>query len=165
MVWIHGGGFVMGSGSQPVFDGAALARRGVVVVTFNYRLGRFGFFAHPALTAEHPDEPKADYGLMDQVAALAWVKANIAAFGGDPDRVTIFGQSAGGGSVNQLMLIPAARGLFKQAIAQSGGGRDLWPLLSADRPGKVSAESIGTAFATKASAPCPPPRCWASWTC
>ncbi|EJL37074.1 carboxylesterase type B [Caulobacter sp. AP07] len=150
MVWIHGGGFVMGSGSQPVFDGAALARRGVVVVTFNYRLGRFGFFAHPALTTEHPGEPKADYGLMDQVAALAWVKANIAAFGGDPGRVTIFGQSAGGGSVNQLLLIPTARGLFQQAIAQSGGGRDLWPLLSKDRPGKVSAESTGTAFAAKA---------------
>jgi para-nitrobenzyl esterase len=150
MVWIHGGGFVMGSGSQPVFDGAALARRGVVVVTFNYRLGRFGFFAHPALTAEHPDEPKADYGLMDQVAALAWVKANIATFGGDPDKVTIFGQSAGGGSVNQLLLIPAAHGLFQQAIAQSGGGRDLWPLLSSDRPGKASAESIGSAFAAKA---------------
>ncbi len=150
MVWIHGGGFVMGSGSQPVFDGAALARRGVVVVTFNYRLGRFGFFAHPALDAEHPDEPKANYAFMDQVAALAWVKANIASLGGDPGRVTVFGQSAGGGSVAQMMLIPGARGLFQQAIAQSGGGRDVWPLLAADRPGKVSAEAIGTAFADKA---------------
>jgi len=155
MVWIHGGGYVMGSGSQPVFDGAALARRGVVVVTFNYRLGRFGFFAHPALTAEHPGEPKANYGLMDQVAALAWVKANIAAFGGDPAKVTIFGQSAGGGSVNQLMLIPSARGLFSRAISQSGGGRDVWPLLSKDRPGKVSAESTGTAFAAKAGVKTP----------
>jgi len=155
MVWIHGGGYVMGSGSQPVFDGAALARRGVVVVTFNHRLGRFGFFAHPALTAEHPGEPKANYGFMDQVAALAWVKANIAAFGGDPARVTLFGQSAGGGSVNQLMLIPAARGLFRQAISQSGGGRDVWPLLSADRLGKVSAESTGTAFAAKAGVKTP----------
>lgn len=152
MVWIHGGGYVMGSGSQPVFDGAALARRGVVVVTFNYRLGRFGFFAHPALDAEHPDEPKANYAFMDQIAALAWVKANIAALGGDPNRVTIFGQSAGGGSVSQMMLIPAARGLFQQAIAQSGGGRDVWPLLAADRPGKVSAETIGVAFADKAGA-------------
>ena len=150
MVWIHGGGYVMGSGSQPVFDGAALARRGVVVVTFNYRLGRFGFFAHPALDAEHADEPKANYGYMDQIAALGWVKANIAALGGDPARVTIFGQSAGGGSVEQMMLIPAARGLFQQAIVQSGGGRDVWPLLAADRPGKVSAEAIGTAFADKA---------------
>lgn len=150
MVWIHGGGYVMGSGSQPVFDGAALARRGVVVVTFNYRLGRFGFFAHPAIDAEHPDEPKANYAFMDQVAALAWVKANIAALGGDPSRVTIFGQSAGGGSVGQLMLIPEAKGLFRQAIVQSGGGRDVWPFLATDRPGKVSAESIGVAFADKA---------------
>ena len=150
MVWIHGGGYVMGSGSQPVFDGAALARRGVVVVTFNYRLGRFGFFAHPAIDAEHPDEPKANYGLMDQMAALAWVKANIAALGGDPNRVTIFGQSAGGGSVSQLMLIPQAKGLFQQAISQSGGGRDVWPFLAADQPGKVSAEAIGVAFAAKA---------------
>jgi para-nitrobenzyl esterase len=150
MVWIHGGGFVMGSGSQPVFDGAALARRGVVVVTFNYRLGRFGFFAHPALDAEHPNEPKANYAFMDQIAALAWVKANIAALGGDPARVTIFGQSAGGGSVAQMMLVPGARGLFQQAIAQSGGGRDVWPLLAADRPGTVSAEAIGVAFADKA---------------
>ncbi|WP_454717451.1 carboxylesterase/lipase family protein [Caulobacter segnis] len=152
MVWIHGGGYVMGSGSQPVFDGAALARRGVVVVTFNYRLGRFGFFAHPAIDAEHPDEPKANYAFMDQIAALAWVKANIAALGGDPARVTIFGQSAGGGSVSQMMLIPQARGLFHQVIAQSGGGRDVWPLLAADRPGKVSAEAIGVAFADKAGA-------------
>jgi para-nitrobenzyl esterase len=152
MVWIHGGGYVMGSGSQPVFDGAALARRGVVVVTFNYRLGRFGFFAHPAIDAEHPDEPKANYAFMDQMAALAWVKANIAALGGDPNRVTIFGQSAGGGSVSQLMLIPQAKGLFQQAVVQSGGGRDVRPFLSADRPGKVSAESIGVAFADKAGA-------------
>ncbi len=152
MVWIHGGGFVMGSGSQPVFDGAALARRGVVVVTFNYRLGRFGFFAHPALSAEHADEPKANYGFMDQMAALAWVRANIAALGGDPKRVTIFGQSAGGGSVAQMMLIPGARDLFQQAIVQSGGGRDVWPLLAVDRPGKASAEAIGVAFAEKANA-------------
>ncbi|MDB5454954.1 MAG: carboxylesterase [Caulobacter sp.] len=150
MVWVHGGGYVMGSGSQPVFDGAALARRGVVVVTFNYRLGRFGFFAHPVLTAENPGEPKANYGFMDQIAVLAWVKANIAALGGDPGKVTIFGQSAGGGSVNQLMLMAPARGLFRQAISQSGGGRDLWPLLSADRPGKPSAQAIGKAFAAKA---------------
>ena len=152
MVWIHGGGYVMGSGSQPVFDGAALARRGVVVVTFNYRLGRFGFFAHPAIDIEHPDEPKANYAFMDQMAALAWVKANIAALGGDPNRVTIFGQSAGGGSVDQMMLIPEARGLFQQAIAQSGGGREVWPFLATDRPGKVSAEAIGVAFAKKAGA-------------
>jgi len=152
MVWIHGGGFVMGSGSQPIFDGARLARRGVVVVTFNYRLGRFGFFAHPALTAEAAGGPVGDYGLMDQIAVLRWVQANIAAFGGDPANVTIFGESAGGGSVNQLMAIGAARGLFAKAIAQSGGGHDVWPRLNADLPDKPSAESVGQAFAAKAGA-------------
>ena len=150
MVWIHGGGLVMGSGSQPIFDGAKLAQRGVVVVTFNYRLGRFGFFAHPALTKEAGGAPTGNFGYMDQIAALQWVKHNIAAFGGDPSNVTIFGESSGGGSVNQLMLIQPARGLFAKAIAQSGGGRDVLPLLSADQPGKPSAESIGAAFAVKA---------------
>ncbi|MBP7705064.1 MAG: carboxylesterase family protein [Caulobacter sp.] len=150
MVWIHGGGYVMGSGSQPIFDGSKLARRGVIVVTFNYRLGRFGFFAHPALTAEAKGGPVGNYGYMDQVAALEWVKRNAAAFGGDPANVTIFGESAGGGSVNQLMLMPQARGLFGKAIAQSGGGRDVLALLNADKPTKPSAESIGAAFARKA---------------
>ncbi len=130
MVWIHGGGFTMGSGSQPLFDGAKLARRGVVIVTLNYRLGRFGFFAHPALTAEGAGAPLGNYGLMDQVAALQWVKANIATFGGDPAKVTIFGESAGGGSVIQLMLMPSAQGLFRAAAVESGGGRDDWPTLA-----------------------------------
>lgn len=147
IVWIHGGGFVMGSGSQPIFDGARLAARGAVVVTFNYRLGRFGFFAHPALTAEAGDEPTGNYGLMDQVAALKWVHDNIAALGGDPARVTIMGQSAGGGSVLQLMNIPQAQGLFQRAIVQSGGGRDHWPALR-EAGGKRSGESVGVAFAT-----------------
>ncbi|GAW40952.1 Para-nitrobenzyl esterase [Brevundimonas sp. SH203] len=146
IVWIHGGGFVMGSGSQPIFDGARLAARGAVVVTFNYRLGRFGFFAHPALTAEAGAEPTGNYGLMDQVAALKWVHDNIAALGGDPNRVTLMGQSAGGGSVLQLMNIPQARGLFHRAIVQSGGGRDQWPTLQA-ADGARSAESVGVAFA------------------
>lgn len=150
MVWIHGGGFVMGSGSQPIFDGAKLAGRDVVVVTFNYRLGRFGFFAHPALTREAAGAATGNFAFMDQVAALEWVKRNIAAFGGDPGNVTIFGESAGGGSVNQLMLAQPARGLFHKAIAQSGGGRDVLPLLSAERAGKPSAEAVGTAFAAKA---------------
>lgn len=139
MVWIHGGGFVMGSASQPVFDGHALAERGVIVVTFNYRLGRFGFFAHPALAADHPNEPQGNFGFMDQVAALTWVRDNIAAFGGDPSRVTLFGESAGGGSVLQLMLNPDARGLFQRAIVQSGGGRDRWPSLD-------EAAAVGRAF-------------------
>ncbi|MET4685237.1 carboxylesterase/lipase family protein [Brevundimonas faecalis] len=150
IVWIHGGGFVMGSGSQPIFDGARLAARGAVVVTFNYRLGRFGFFAHPALTAEAGDEPTGNYGLMDQVAALKWVHDNIAALGGDPTRVTVMGQSAGGGSVLQLMNIPQARGLFHRAVVQSGGGRDHWPALR-EAGGARSAESVGVAFATAQS--------------
>jgi para-nitrobenzyl esterase len=146
IVWIHGGGFIMGSGSQPLFDGARLAARGVVVVTFNYRLGRFGFFAHPALTAEAGDDPTANYGLMDQVAALRWVHDNISALGGDPERVTIMGQSAGGGSVLQLMTMAEARGLFRGAVVQSGGGRDHLPPLTAPA-GQRSGESIGQAFA------------------
>lgn len=146
IVWIHGGGFIMGSGSQPLFDGARLAARGVVVVTFNYRLGRFGFFAHPALTAEAGNEPTANYGLMDQVAALRWVHDNIGALGGDPERVTIMGQSAGGGSVLQLMTMAEARGLFRGAVVQSGGGRDHLPPLTAPA-GQRSGESVGEAFA------------------
>ena len=147
IVWIHGGGFVMGSGSQPIFDGVRLAERGAVVVTFNYRLGRFGFFAHPALSAEAGNTPTGNYGLMDQVAALKWVHDNIAALGGDPSRVTIMGQSAGGGSVLQLMNIPQAQGLFHRAIVQSGGGRDQWPALR-EAGDKRSAETVGAAFAT-----------------
>jgi para-nitrobenzyl esterase len=143
MVWIHGGGLVSGSGTSAMFDGASLARRGVVIVTFDYRLGRFGFFAHPALTRDSPDGPLGDYGLMDQVALLKWVQANIAAFGGDPANVTIFGESSGGESVNRLMLSPAARGLFEKAIAESGGGRNPWKPLA-------EAEAIGKTFAAKA---------------
>ena len=139
MVWIHGGGFVAGSGALAPTDGAQLARRDVVVVTFNYRLGRFGFFAHPALGQG------ANWGLMDQIAALAWVKRNIAAFGGDPTTVTLFGESAGGESVARLMASPAATGLFAKAIAASGGGRDRWPTLA-------EAQIKGGAFAAKSTA-------------
>ncbi len=123
MVWIHGGSFRWGSGSWPGNEPFALARKGIVVVTINYRLGRLGLFAHPALSASMPDEPVANYALMDQIAALRWVQANIAAFGGDPAQVTIFGQSAGGQSVTTLMAVPSARGLFRAAIAQSGAAR------------------------------------------
>jgi para-nitrobenzyl esterase len=128
MVWIHGGGHAVGSGSEKYYEGSALARRGVVVVTINYRLGRMGFFAHPALLKEAADrgEPAGNYGLMDQLAALKWVQRNIGAFGGDPKRVTIFGESGGGRSVNWLMTMPAAKGLFAGAISQSG--RALEPL-------------------------------------
>ena len=148
MVWFHGGAFVWGAGSAPAYDGSAFARRGVVLVTLNYRLGRFGFFAHPALTAEHPGEAKGDYGLMDMIAALKWVRTNIAAFGGDPAQVTIFGESAGGVAVNDLMISPVARGLFARAIVESGGGREIALPLHADGA-KPSAERLGEAFARK----------------
>lgn len=137
MVWIHGGGFVGGSGTLPASDGTALARRNVVIVSFNYRLGRFGFFAHPALGQG------GNWGLMDQIAALQWVKRNIAAFGGDPTKVTIFGESAGGESVSRLMASPAAKGLFARAITASGGGRDIWPTLAeAQAKGRAFADSV-----------------------
>ena len=107
MVWIHGGAFVFGSGSFPDSSGNQFAKQGVILVTFNYRLGRLGFFAFPALSEEHPEEPKGNYAYMDQIAALKWVQQNIAAFGGDPNNVTIFGESAGGVSVHSLLTIPA----------------------------------------------------------
>ena len=121
MVWIYGGGFMVGSSSLPLYDGEALARAGVVVVTVNYRLGLLGFFAHPALSAESPNGASGNQGLYDQVAALEWVRDNIAAFGGDPANVTIFGESAGSISVCYLAATPLADGLFQKAIGQSGG--------------------------------------------
>lgn len=155
MVWIHGGAFVGGSGAGPTTSGEEFAKQGVILMTFNYRLGRLGHFAFPALSEEHPEEPKGSYAFMDQIAALEWVQENIAAFGGDPDNVTIFGFSAGGVSVHSLMAIPAAKGLFHKAISQSGGGRD--GVLTgrpinqenADPLYPVSAESIGINFARK----------------
>ena len=117
MVWIHGGGFTGGSGSSPQTFGNHFAQQGVILVTFNYRLGRLGFFAHPALRKEHPEEPKGNYGYMDQIAVLKWVQKSISAFSGDPNNITIFGFSAGGVSVHSLMNIPAAQGLFQKAIA------------------------------------------------
>lgn len=119
MVWIHGGGFEIGAGSQSVYDGEALASQGVVLVSINYRLGIFGFMGHPALSAESPQGVSGNYGLLDMVAGLQWVKRNIGAFGGDPDNVTIFGESAGGTAVCSLMVMPAAKGLFNKAISQS----------------------------------------------
>jgi para-nitrobenzyl esterase len=148
MVWIHGGGFMNGGAATATTDGRALAAQGVVVVTFNYRLGRLGFFAHPALTAESPGGPLGNYGFLDQLAALSWVRANIAAFGGDPERVTAFGESAGGGSVAGLLTSPLAKGLFSKVIIQSGGGRgDPIPIRGAAPDGGPSMEEIGAAFA------------------
>jgi len=119
MVWIHGGALTSGAGS--LYDGEALAKKGVVVVTVNYRLGVFGFLAHPELTKESDRNASGNYGLLDQIAALEWVQKNIAGFGGDPKRVTIFGESAGSWSVNYLVATPLARGLFQRAIGESGG--------------------------------------------
>ncbi len=154
MVWIHGGAFVGGSGSGPGVEGQ-FAKQGVILVTINYRLGRLGHFAFPALSQEHPEEPKGSYAFMDQIAALQWVQQNIAAFGGDPKNVTIFGFSAGGVSIHSLLTIPAAKGLFQKAISHSGGGRD--GVLTGRPINKenanpyypVSAETIGINFARK----------------
>jgi para-nitrobenzyl esterase len=122
MVWIHGGGFTIGDVTVPRYDGEMLASRGVVVVTFNYRLGPFGFLAHPTLSRESPQRVSGNYGLLDQMAALRWVRDNIAAFGGNPSNVTVFGQSAGASSgAGVLMVSPLARGLFHRVIAQSAG--------------------------------------------
>lgn len=149
MVWIHGGAFVVGSGSWPWYDGTAFARRGVVLVTLNYRIGRLGFFAHPALTAESPDGPLGNYGILDQIAALEWVKRNIQAFGGAPGTVTVFGESAGGASVDVLMVSPLAEGLFERAIAESGGGLQVARHIRDPRPGVPGqpVEEEGLAFA------------------
>jgi para-nitrobenzyl esterase len=149
MVWIHGGGLNNGSGTARLYDGANLARRGVVLVTINYRLGRLGFFDHPALTAERaPGEDAANYGFMDVVAALEWVRDNAAAFGGDSTNVTVFGESAGGALVTRLMISPRARGLFHRAVVQSGLGRDQGTPLTELRPnGDPSMQERGVAFA------------------
>ena len=156
MVWIHGGGYTGGSGSTSLYDGTSFASRDVVLVTINYRLNVFGFLAHPALSAESEHEASGNYGLMDMVASLEWVRDNIASFGGDPDRVTVFGESAGGGAVMSLMLMPQADGLFHRAIAQSnyinGWDRQLresvgdWT--SAEAQGVQLAEAVGASGET-----------------
>lgn len=143
MVWIHGGAFVIGSGSLPLYDGAALVRRDVIVMSINYRLGRLGFLAHPALSAEQGGA-SGNYGLLDQIEALRWVERNIAAFGGDPDNVTVFGESSGGLSILALMTSPMAEGLFDKAIVQSGAGLAVFGSL---RGGPFSAEAQGSAWA------------------
>ena len=142
LLWIHGGGFNSGSGAIPIYDGRALAARGIVVVTINYRVGVFGFLAHPDLTREAAGGPNANFGLQDMVAALKWVRANIGAFGGDPQAVTIAGQSAGSMAVHDLVASPLAKGLFARAIGESG-----LPDLGR-APRLEQAEADGVAFAS-----------------
>jgi para-nitrobenzyl esterase len=152
MVWIHGGALTRGSGSGRYYEGAELAKKGVVLVTINYRLGPFGYLAHPELTAESPNHSSGNYGVLDQIAALKWVKRNIAAFGGDPGRVTIFGESAGSWSVNALVATPLAKGLFHRAIGESGGSFGPMTHLKEDLPKLPSGEKVGVAFAKAAGA-------------
>lgn len=152
IVWIHGGSLVAGSSKERLYDGARLASEGVVVVSINYRLGVLGFLAHPALSAESPVGVSGNYGLMDQIQALQWVKQNIAAFGGDPSNVTIAGESAGGLSVIYLMASPPARGLFARAIAQSAYMIST-PELKEARFGMPAAETAGTSLARVLQAP------------
>ena len=153
MVWIHGGGLTNGASGLPIHDGTAFARGGVILVSINYRLGKLGFFAHPALEKEKAgDAHFGNYGLLDQIAALQWVKRNIAAFGGDADNVTIFGESAGAYSVLTLMVSPEARGLFHKVISQSGYGRGAYlSPAEADADGVKLAEALGAKTADAAA--------------
>jgi para-nitrobenzyl esterase len=148
MVWIHGGGLSLGWSSQGAYDGIELAKRGVVFVSINYRLGPLGFLALPALSEESGNNASGNYGFLDQVAALQWVQRNIARFGGDPKQVTIFGESAGGTSVFALLASPTTEGLFQRAIAQSPWVTDT-NIAALKTPGKIvgSAEAMGTQWA------------------
>jgi para-nitrobenzyl esterase len=148
MVYFFGGAFTEGAGSIPLYDGDALARKGAVVVTMNYRLGPFGFFAHPALTAASPHKASGNYGLADMVASLEWVQSNIAAFGGDPGNVTVFGQSAGAMAIGSLIASPETKGLFHRAIGQSGSWMGLGP--SAGMTTRARAEETGKRAADEA---------------
>jgi len=148
LVYFYGGGFVAGDGSEPRYDGEQMARRGIVALTVNYRLGVFGFYAHPELSAESPHHCSGNYGYLDQNAALRWVRDNIAAFGGDPDRVTIAGESAGSASVSAQMISPLSRGLIAGAIGSSGSLLGTLPPVPMDE-----AEQRGLAFAKRVGAP------------
>ena len=153
LVWIYGGGFSFGSSSTPVHDGKHLAQKGVILVSVNYRVGPLGFLAHPELSAESPQKVSGNYGLQDQIEALRWIKRNIAAFGGDSEKVTIFGESAGGISVSMLCASQQAKGLFRAAISQSGGS--FGPTRLTTYPGEnmrglAEAEKAGVEFARKA---------------
>jgi para-nitrobenzyl esterase len=155
LVWIYGGGFSFGSTSEPVYNGENLAKKGVILVSIAYRVGPLGFLAHPELSAENPKHGSGNYGLLDMIAGLQWIQKNIAAFGGDPDKVTIFGESAGGIAVSMLCASPLAKGLFKGAISQSGGS--FGPSRPTTFPGENlkrlrDAENEGVAFAKNAGA-------------
>lgn len=148
MVWIYGGGYYTGSGSQSMYDGEALAKKGAVIVTINYRLGEFGFFSYPGLTTESDRRGAGNFGVMDSIAALQWVQKNIAAFGGDPKRVTVFGESAGAGLVANLMTIPQSKGLFERAIGESSAWSTatiapLPTLAEAEAKGEKLAQQLG----------------------
>ena len=146
LVYFYGGGFVAGDGSEPRYDGESMAKRGIVAVTVNYRLGVFGFMAHPELTKESPNKASGNYGLLDQSAALRWVKQNIAAFGGDPNKVTIAGESAGSFSVSAQMASPLSKNLIAGAIGESGSLLSLQPtatLAKAEQTGVTFATSLG----------------------
>ena len=150
-VWFYGGGFAAGGEDEPRYDGESLARQGIVVVNANYRLGVFGFLSHPELTKESPHHASGNYGMLDQVAAIEWVIRNIAAFGGDPGRITIGGESAGSLSVSALMASPLSRGLFRQAIGESGaffgsvGGNAVASLATTEQQGEKFAAAAGAA--------------------
>jgi para-nitrobenzyl esterase len=143
MVWLHGGSNRVGSGAEPGYDGASLASRSVIVVTINYRLGVMGFFAHPELTAESPHHSSGNYGLLDQIEALRWVKQNIAQFGGDSENVTLFGESAGSVDATTLMASPLAANLFRRVIAESGSAFGLGPSQDLAKMEKLGA-AVGT---------------------
>ena len=152
LVWIYGGGFSFGSTSEPVYSGEKLAKKGVILVSIAYRVGQFGFLAHPELSAESPDHVSGNYGLLDQIAGLKWIQKNIAAFGGDTDKVTIFGESAGAISVSMLCASPLAKGLFRGAISESGGS--FGPTRSTTFPGEnmktlKQAETDGQSYVQK----------------
>jgi len=150
-VWIHGGSLTTGSGGDPLYDGSALAKRGIIVVSINYRLGALGYLAHPALSAESPEQVSGNYGLLDQIEALRWIQRNIAAFGGDPGKVAVAGESAGALSVMYLMTAPEARGLFHKAIAESAYMVSA-PALRDKRNGMIPAEQQGLALAASLGA-------------
>ena len=147
-MWIHGGAYTGGWGYEPEFDGKVWAQKGVVLVTINYRLGVFGFLTHPLLAEENPAGVSGNYGILDQIAALRWIHENIAAFGGDPENITIFGQSAGAGSVKTLVSSPLTDGLIKKAVIQSGGGVNVRPagMPAMTQPGVTQMTMLGEAW-------------------